>query len=67
MNFESMDQARKIVSAMPFASAGQLDFELLPVGPFKPLGLLLQGHRVREGAVSDHSNLIAAPPELSAA
>ena len=44
MNVESVDQAKKIVSAMPLASAGYLDFEFLPVGPLKPLGLLLQGH-----------------------
>ncbi|MDE2457698.1 MAG: hypothetical protein KGL20_00495 [Rhodospirillales bacterium] len=44
MTVESVDQAKQIVSAMPLASAGYLDFEFLPVGPLKPLGLLLQGH-----------------------
>jgi hypothetical protein len=43
MSAESVDEAKAIVGAMPLASAGYLDFEFLPVGPLKPLGLLLQG------------------------
>ena len=43
MSVDSVDEAKAIVGAMPLASGGYLDFEFLPVGPLKPLGLLLQG------------------------
>jgi hypothetical protein len=43
MNVASVDEGKAIVDAMPLASAGFLNFEYLPVGPLKPLGLLLQG------------------------
>ncbi|MDQ7976057.1 hypothetical protein QYH69_02200 [Paraburkholderia sp. SARCC-3016] len=43
MNVASVDEAKATVSAMPLASAGFLDFEFLPIGPLKPLGMLLQG------------------------
>jgi hypothetical protein len=43
MNAESVDEAKAIVGEMPLAAAGILDFEFLPVGPLKPLGMLLQG------------------------
>jgi len=43
MNTESVDEAKAIVGEMPLAAAGILDFEFLPVGPLKPLGMLLQG------------------------
>ncbi|MEX3954948.1 hypothetical protein [Trinickia sp. EG282A] len=43
MRAESVDEAKAIVGEMPLASAGFLDFEFLPVGPLKPLGMLLQG------------------------
>ena len=43
MNVESVNEAKATVDAMPLAAGGFLDFEFLPVGPLKPLGLLLQG------------------------
>lgn len=43
MNVESLDDAKATVAAMPLASAGYLAFEYLPVGPLKPLGMLLHG------------------------
>ncbi|WP_104489607.1 hypothetical protein [Trinickia symbiotica] len=43
MSAESVDEAKAIVGEMPLAAAGFLDFEFLPVGPLKPLGMLLQG------------------------
>ena len=43
MNAATVEEAKATVGAMPLAAAGILDFEFLPVGPLKPLGLLLQG------------------------
>jgi hypothetical protein len=43
MNAESVDQAKAIIGALPLAAGGFLTFEMIPVGPLKPLGLLLQG------------------------
>jgi hypothetical protein len=43
MNVESIDQAKSKVEALPLAEAGFLQYELLPVGPLAPLGLLIQG------------------------
>ncbi|MDL2410668.1 hypothetical protein PY650_34905 [Rhizobium calliandrae] len=42
MSVASVEEAKATIEAMPLASAGFLDFEFLPVGPLKPLGLLLQ-------------------------
>jgi hypothetical protein len=43
MNTESLDQAKSIIHELPLASNGFLGFEFIPVGPLKPLGLLIQG------------------------
>jgi len=43
MNAESVDEAKATVDALPLAAGGFLAFELLPVGPLKPLGLLIHG------------------------
>ena len=43
MNTESLDQAKSIIHALPLAANGFLGFEFIPVGPLKPLGLLIQG------------------------
>src|SRR5215469_7894714 len=42
MNIESLDQAKSIIHALPLAANGLLGFEFIPVGPLKPLGLLIQ-------------------------
>jgi len=42
MQVESSEDAEKILQALPLVEAGLLTFELLPVGPLLPLGLLLQ-------------------------
>jgi hypothetical protein len=41
MNVESVDQAKSAVEAVPLAAAGAAKYELLQVGPLKPLGRLL--------------------------
>ena len=43
MNSESVDHARAAIQALPLAANGFLRFEFIPVGPLKPLGLLIQG------------------------
>lgn len=42
MNAESVAQAETTVNALPLAAGGFLSFEFIPVGPLKPLGLLIQ-------------------------
>lgn len=43
MNVESVNEAKAALEALPLAAGGFLNYELLPVGPLKPLGLLIQG------------------------
>jgi hypothetical protein len=43
MNVASVDEAKAAVDALPLAAGGFLNYEFLPVGPLKPLGLLIQG------------------------
>ena len=42
MNTESLDQAKSMINQLPLAANGFLEFEFIPVGPLKPLGLLIQ-------------------------
>ena len=44
MNVDSIEKAKTITDKMPLVEAGLLQDEYLPVGPLKPLGLLLQGN-----------------------
>jgi hypothetical protein len=41
MNSSSVEEARSIVEALPLAANGYLVFEYIPVGPLRPLGLLI--------------------------
>jgi hypothetical protein len=41
MNCTSVEEAKSIVEALPLAANGYLVFECIPVGPLKPLGLLI--------------------------
>jgi hypothetical protein len=43
MNADSVDQAKATINALPLAAGGILTYEMIPVGPLKPLGLLIQG------------------------
>lgn len=43
MDSDSLDQAKATIQTLPLASNGFLEFEFIPAGPLKPLGLLLQG------------------------
>lgn len=42
MNVESIDQAKTILDELPLVADGLMTYELLPVGPLAPLGLLIQ-------------------------
>ncbi|QOZ27018.1 hypothetical protein [Bradyrhizobium sp. CCBAU 51753] len=43
MNAESVEQARATVEAMPLVTEGFAQYDVIPVGPLAPLGLLIQG------------------------
>lgn len=43
MQTESVAQAEATIHALPLAANGFRGFEFIPVGPLKPLGLLIQG------------------------
>ena len=42
MNAESVEGAKSMIDTLPFAANGYLVFEYIPVGPLKPLGLLIE-------------------------
>jgi hypothetical protein len=42
MNVDSVDDASAAVNALPLAAQGFAKYELFPVGPLAPLGLLMQ-------------------------
>jgi hypothetical protein len=42
MNVESVDEAKATLEQLPLAAAKLATIEYIPVGPLKPLGLLLQ-------------------------
>ncbi|WP_109480154.1 hypothetical protein [Paraburkholderia sp. C35] len=42
MNVESLDEAQTTVQALPLAEGGFAKYQLIPVGPLAPLGLLIQ-------------------------
>ena len=43
MNAASVEEAKATIGALPLAAGGFLSYEFLPVGPLKPLGMLIQG------------------------
>jgi hypothetical protein len=43
MNVETVEDAKAITDQMPIVVEGYAAYEFFPVGPLKPLGLLLQG------------------------
>jgi len=42
MEVTSVDEANSILESLPLGNAKLLSFELMPVGPLIPLGLLIQ-------------------------
>jgi hypothetical protein len=42
MNVDSVDEADQLLKNLPLGRANLLSFELLPIGPLLPLGLLMK-------------------------
>jgi hypothetical protein len=42
MSVASVDEARSLLGGLPLTQAGLMSFELLPIGPLKPLGMLIK-------------------------
>jgi hypothetical protein len=42
LNFSSVDEARTALEKLPLGQAKLMEFDLIPLGPLAPLGLLLQ-------------------------
>lgn len=42
MNVDSIEQAKALVDALPLTVGGFIQYELMPLGPLAPLGMLLQ-------------------------
>jgi len=42
MNVDSVDEADTLLKALPLGRDNLLTFELMPVGPLLPLGMLLK-------------------------
>ena len=42
MNSTSVEEAKSSIDALPLAANGYLAFEYIPVGPLKPLGVLIK-------------------------
>jgi hypothetical protein len=41
MNLTDPNEAHELLENLPFGQAGMMEFQLIPLGPIKPLGLLL--------------------------
>jgi len=42
MSVDSVDEADRLLKALPLGQDGLLTFDLMPVGPLLPLGMLMQ-------------------------
>ncbi len=42
MSVESVEEADKLLTSLPLGRAGLLKFDLMPIGPLRPLARLLQ-------------------------
>lgn len=42
MNVESVEQAQASLNTLPLVAAGHMTYELMAVGPLRPLGMLIQ-------------------------
>jgi hypothetical protein len=43
MTVESVEQAKAALDTLPLTAANLITYDLMPVGPLVPLGLLIQG------------------------
>ncbi|MHC5538887.1 YciI family protein [Singulisphaera rosea] len=42
MSVDSVDEADRLLKALPLGQAGLLTFDLMPIGPLLPLGMLIK-------------------------
>ncbi len=42
LNVSSVDEARTLLEGLPLGQAKLMEFDLIPLGPLSPLGILLQ-------------------------
>ena len=42
MNVDSADEADRLLKALPLVQANLLTFDLMPIGPLMPLGILIK-------------------------
>ena len=42
MNVDSVDEADRLLKALPLGQANLLTFDLMPIGPLLPLGMLMK-------------------------
>ena len=42
MSVDSVDEAHRLLKALPLAQANLLTFDLMPIGPLWPLGMLMK-------------------------
>jgi hypothetical protein len=43
MNIESVEQAKATLDTLPLTAANLMTYDLMPIGPLAPLGLLILG------------------------
>ena len=44
MSVDSVDEADRLLKALPLGQANLLTFDLMPIGPLLPLGMLMQAN-----------------------
>jgi hypothetical protein len=42
INVDSVDEADRLLNALPLGQANLLTFDLMPIGPLLPLGMLMK-------------------------
>ena len=50
MTVESVDEAEKLLKALPLGQADLLTFDLMPIGPLLPLGMLMKAKERQSAA-----------------
>ena len=57
----SMEEAQSLINTLPLVKQGQIEFELIPLGPYVPLGLLVEE---ADGPAEDTAAGPAAAPAV---
>ena len=50
MSVDSVDEADRLLQALPLVQDGLLSFNLMPIGPLLPLGMLMKAKQRRAAA-----------------